>query len=79
MNEEQLRLMATILNEVVDKYVPAFAPYHSFGANAGQCTSCGAIGQVKYPNVVYAHTDTCLITLNEKLQASLKESEGMND
>jgi len=71
--------MAIMLNEIVDKYVPLFTPYHSFGANVGQCTSCGAIGQVKYPDVIYAHTETCLITLNEKLQSSIKAKEGKNE
>jgi hypothetical protein len=78
MSEEQLHLMATMLNEIIDKHLPLFAPYHVFGADVGRC-ACSAIGQVKYPHVFYEHTDTCLITLNEKLQESLKKKEGENE
>jgi hypothetical protein len=74
MSEEQLRLMAAMLNDIIDKHIPFFTPYHVFGADVGRC-ACGAIGQVKYPHVFYEHKDTCLITLNEKLQESLKQKE----
>ena len=78
MTSEQDKLVLAILNEIVDKHLPLIKHFHSFGANVGQC-ACGAIGQVKYPHIFYEHTDTCVISLNEKLQQSLMEEESKNE
>lgn len=73
MTEEQLHLIAAILDTLCGQ-IPVL-PYQQFGANVGQCSCCGAIGQVKYPDIVWKHAETCAIALNEQLQASLEQKE----
>lgn len=72
MSDEQLRLMAQVLVSFIagSGWV---IPYHAWGINVGACRYCGAVGDVQYPDILYAHKDQCPILLCARLSQSLGE------
>jgi hypothetical protein len=45
------------------------------GILVSHCQHCGAIGQKEGERVRYDHTDDCLLALNARLQATIKEGD----
>lgn len=70
---EQLRLIAGVLNGLLQAF-PPLLPHMSLGlVNVGQCRYCGAVGEIHNTfQVRHEHTDECVLSLNARLQASLQ-------
>lgn len=73
MTHEQGILIARILNALCQEEQMIEPYFGMFNIPLGRCRACGMIGEVEYTHVVMRHDPQCPVTLNEQLQASMKQ------
>lgn len=74
MTDEQLRLIARILDGLCTANPIVRHIDELFGVNVGRCRYCGVTGHfVGTSQIKHEHPDECVLALNAQLQESLKE------